>query len=560
MANRRLKDIPPSGGAPAAPATRASRAATPADAVPAGVVSANALHDRIEVLTRELNQAREQAAQFREIAELATDIISRHAPDGVCTYVSPSSARVMGYAPDEIIGSALADKIHPDDLPAFSVEMARLRGGGESSTVRFRFFSKRHNDYVWFEANLRSIRDQHGVLEGFHSIAREITARKRNEDALAESEARFRLLAEHASDIISRTRPEGEIIYVSPSVHALLGYAPEELVGTLAQDLIEPDDVPGAVEARAALLATGESSPVIHRLRRRDGQSVWVETTRRPVVDPTTGEVIEIHAVSRDVSARIQAERELSELAAMKSDFVALVSHELRAPLTNMMGSVELLQHEASNVPESARRALAVLAAQMERLRQLVETILDVSRLDAGQLPLNIGPAPVDIAVARALETLPASDAASIEVDVAPSMPFAWADETYLAQVIANLLSNALKYGEPPVRLAASSNGDHLVITVTDTGHGVSAADQERLFEPFFRSSHGASSASGYGLGLYFARRLLEAQGGTISVESPVPVHLDARVGIRDQPGARFTVRIPAARVPAPCDGPRGSQ
>jgi PAS domain S-box-containing protein len=491
-------------------------------------------------LERALIATRQREAMFREIAEQASDIISRHAPDGVCTYVSPAVTVVLGYDPDELEGRNLGDLIHPQDLPAFAAEVEALRAGAEPRTVRYRFRSKRTGGYVWFETKLRAIRDALGSLDGFHAVAREITARKRAEDALRESEARFRLLAEHASDVISRTTADGRILYVSPSCEQVLGYRPEELLGRLAQDLIEPDDFPGAAEARATLLETGEGTPVTHRLRHRDGRAVWVETTRHVLRDDNTGEVIEIQAVSRDVSSRVRAEREARELNAMKSDFVALVSHELRAPLTNMVGSIELLRHDASRMPEGAQRTLGVLATQTARLQRLVETVLDVSRLDAGELPLTLGPAPIDVAVRQALEMFAGETHAPIDVAIEPGLPFAWADETYLTQVIANVIENAIKYGAPPIVVRARSRPPDIEISVTDAGPGIAPPERERLFEAFFRGAD-SGVARGYGLGMYLARRLLERQGGSIEVDSPA--HEDAA-----RPGARFTITLPAAR------------
>src|SRR5690606_2851977 len=196
-----------------------------------------------------------------------------------------------------------------------------------------------------FHTTVAPIHDRGGAIIGVAGVMRDITARIRVEEELRASEARYRLLAENASDMISRHDPDGVFLYASPACRTLLGYAPEELRGTSLARLCHPRDVGRLTRARSALLSAPESGATTFRLRRRDGEYVWVETMARLIRDEETGAALEILAITRDVTARRQAEanarrlireraaRAAAEAAARRSAFLADASRELYSSL-----------------------------------------------------------------------------------------------------------------------------------------------------------------------------------------------------------------------------------
>lgn len=242
-----------------------------------------------------------------------------------------------------------------------------------------------------------------------------------------------------------------------------------------------------------------------------------------------------------------RANAELQQLDQMKSDFVALVSHELRAPLTALNGGLELALQQADALPPAARRTLEVMSRESERLTRFVQTILDLSRLEAGKLTLTLGPVAVLPLLQRAAEAALSAPNGHRPVrwDVPRDLPPLWADETYLEEIIRNLVRNADKYSLPgqPICIAARVSDSHIHLSVTDYGPGIPAEMQGRVFERFYRGQGGESAAPGWGLGLYFARKLTEAQGGQLSLRSPARAAADA-------PGAEFTVSLPIADSP----------
>jgi len=213
---------------------------------------------------------------------------------------------------------------------------------------------------------------------------------------------------------------------------------------------------------------------------------------------------------------------ELQELGRLKTEFVTLVSHELRAPLTNIRAGVELLLAAHPDLGQGVREQLNLVAVETERLGSFVEAILDLSALEAGRFPLHCAPTDLTAAVERVvarLRTQPGG--ADVVVDMPASLPMVWGDERAVDSVLFHVLDNALKYapgGE--IRVQAGPQPGRVQITVTDHGPGIPPEERQRVFEMFHRLDvRDAREVYGHGLGLHLARRLLEAMGGGIRAE-----------------------------------------
>ena len=239
------------------------------------------------------------------------------------------------------------------------------------------------------------------------------------------------------------------------------------------------------------------------------------------------------------------ANAELQQLDQMKSDFVALVSHELRAPLTVLNGGLELALQQTDALPSAARRTLEAMSRESERLTRFVQTILDLSRMEAGKLTLTLGPVAALPLLQQAVEAALPDGHRPVHWGVPHDLPPLWADETYLDEIVRNLVRNADKYSPPgrPIHIAARAADDCVCLRVTDHGPGLPPEMQERIFERFYRGRPDESAGPGWGLGLYFARKLAEAQGGQVTLRSPVFADPAA-------PGAEFTLTLPVADSP----------
>ena len=241
------------------------------------------------------------------------------------------------------------------------------------------------------------------------------------------------------------------------------------------------------------------------------------------------------------------ANEELKKVDQLKSDFVSLVSHELRGPLTTLNGGIELVLHNMEKMPPESRRVFEVMEHESKRLTRFVQAILDVSRLNAGKLVVNPGPVAISPLLKRAVEIVFMGADRMVELEDSDNLSPIWADEIYLEKILCNLLSNAQKYSpaEKPITITNKSKNEHIEISVIDHGPGIPGDMQTRIFERFERLERGDSiSIKGWGLGLYFAKALTEAQGGTLSVKSPVH-------NSQEFPGTAFTLVFPlAAEVP----------
>ena len=235
-----------------------------------------------------------------------------------------------------------------------------------------------------------------------------------------------------------------------------------------------------------------------------------------------------------------QANQDLQKLDEMKSDFVSLVSHELRAPLTTLNGGLEMALQEG-DLPPKTRHILDVMAEESRRLTQFVQTILDVSQLDAGHIILNLGPIAVRPLLERAAASVLIEDKRTVKWQIQPDLPPLWADEIYFEEIVRNLLTNADKYSPPdaPIEIAAYIANHCLEVAVTDYGTGIPEDKKKRIFARFERIERGDKVAHrGWGLGLYFASALAQAQGGRLTLKSPVRQHAQ-------YPGSCFIITLP---------------
>jgi signal transduction histidine kinase len=252
----------------------------------------------------------------------------------------------------------------------------------------------------------------------------------------------------------------------------------------------------------------------------------------------------QIEAFNVDLERRIQvrtdelaqANEKLRQLDRLKSDFVSMVSHELRAPLTNIQGGLELVLSSEDLCPP-VQNNLTIIQSEVKRLIRLVQRILDVSVIESGQLTLNLGPIALRPLLRQVIEHVALSNKIHpIQLDIPPQAHLATADEERLTDIVTSLLQNAIKYSPDggEIRVALRFDNDFAYISVKDHGVGISPDDISHLTEKFYRG-HLSSHSHGYGLGLYFVNELIKAQGGRLTIESE---------GIRGK-GSTVTFTVP---------------
>jgi PAS domain S-box-containing protein len=406
-------------------------------------------------------------------------------------------------------------------------------------------------------------------VAAFQRQRRAILAKVVEAGAAAErSEARYRLLAESALDIIAHSDLDGQMTYISPASRAILGYEPDEMLGARYLKILHQDDraaIRHVVETQRNC-PKGVTAPpaetVEYRAFRKDGQMIWLESRPTLACDPVTGEPTGITDIIRDVTARKRLEMDLraaraeaEQAAAVKGEFLANMSHELRTPLTAVIGFANLLGDEPG-LSQRGRRYVDRIATGGRTLLATINDILDFSRLEQGRITLNPRQVAITDLVSEVLEML-APDAAAKNLvlrtvgdEVAP--PQLHMDPERVRQVLLNLVGNAVKFTEVgEVRLETDYDVElgRLRVSVTDTGPGVRAEDQALIFARFAQIDAALTREhGGTGLGLAISRGLIELMGGDIGVESTLGQ------------GARFWFEIPAQTGPShdEADAPEG--
>jgi PAS domain S-box-containing protein len=498
-------------------------------------------HRQVITIVRDITEQRdaELALQrseehYRRITENSSDVASILDARGVSTYHSPSIERVLGYRPDELVGTSSFERIHPGDHALCREVLGRMFAEpGTIQTVEFRY---RHRNGSWRTLEVLGRTLLPDSAEGGVIInARDVTERRAAEAALRESEQRFRTVLENASDITSELAPDGTVLYESPAMERVLGHRVEEMVGLNAFDFVHPDDLPATTGAFQQLLVeVGVPQRVEFRFRHRDGS--WRILEAVGTAQMTEGEVRSIIINSRDVTERKRFEDELRRAKVeaesanrAKSEFLSRMSHELRTPMNSILGFAQLLERKPL-APDEQRGVEHILKGG-RHLLNLINEVLDIARIEANRQQLSLEPVRAGSVVREALNLIrPVAAQRGCRLEDAPHIPdlHVRADHQRLTQVLLNLLSNAVKYNRPGGsagivwELAGTDGEPRLRIGVRDTGPGIPAANLERVFEPFERLDAESSGEEGTGLGLALSRRLVEAMGGSLEVESRV--------------------------------------
>lgn len=310
-------------------------------------------------------EARDLAERYRMLVENASDMIFRLDRDLVRTYVSPASTEILGYAPEELVGRKASMMAHAGEAETVAQTYTDVLNGLERTDVTSRI---RHKDgrWLWIEVNLRALRDP-GTNEvtGILGALRDVSQRKHAEELVAESEARFRMLAENTADLVTHVDATGKRIFASPAARDLLGYAPEELIGGQPLDLAYPDDRP-LLDAMLEKLAEGRpAESVQYRARRKDGVYRWIEATGRPL-GPERGYILAL----RDIDRRKQAEDEL-EAAVLRLN--ALANSDGLTGLANRRRFDETLAREVSRAARTGA-SISLLLADVDHFKTYNDT------------------------------------------------------------------------------------------------------------------------------------------------------------------------------------------
>jgi PAS domain S-box-containing protein len=339
-------------------------------------------------------------------------------------------------------------------------------------------------------------------------------------------------IVDSSDDAIIGKTLDGTIISWNEGAERIYGYTADEVVGKSIEILV-PRDRADELPVIFQRIRRGEriSHYQTERLR-KDGERLKISVTISPVRDET-GAIVGASAIARDIT---EQDRAVQEALRRRDDFISIATHELRTPLTTVYARLQLAERRVGRPgydAEAFRQDLAIVRKGADKLRTLVDRLLDISRIRSGRIGLDRAPTDV-IALARAV-VLELAETTGREIVVsgpASSLDLVNVDAVRIEEVLTNIIENATKYGaaDRPIEIELAEETTGIRIAVSDRGPGVPIEERERIFEPFHRASAGTP---GVGLGLHIAREVVHLHGGSLTVEE------------RTGGGATFVLTLP---------------
>jgi PAS domain S-box-containing protein len=475
----------------------------------------------------------------------------RSRPDGKMVRANAALVRLNGYASEAELLAGVHDiarewYVEPTRRAEFS---RQLEAEGRVVAFVSEVFRHRTRERIWISENAHVVRDAEGRPRYYEGTVEEITERVHTEQALQRSEARLQQLVALIPGAVFRVAVADDgrhhYTFMSEGVRALYGVTPEEALrdSNALTRRRHPEDTTDVAERERALRER-RARDVEIRVRLDDGSEKWVQVISAPAPAEDGHEVrvgVLFDITERKEAEALRLERDRAAAADLaKTQFLSRVSHELRTPLNAVLGFGQLLELEPGGGERQAGWVGQLLASG-RHLLALLDDILDLSSVQSGELPLEPESVPLGPLVEEAVTMLAAAAqeaGVAVRVDIAAEHDLVVrADRRRLRQVTANLLSNAIKYNRPggSVRLHAERDADAVCLHVTDSGAGLDAEQQARLFRPFERLGAQRSAVPGTGLGLALSRQLAEAMDGSLSVRS------------RPGAGSTFSVCLPRA-------------
>ena len=452
--------------------------------------------------------------------------------NGICTFVNRTAARILGHAPDALVGRNMHETAHhtrPDGspYPGSDSPLVQAARAGTSCRVSSDVFWRKDGTSVPVEYSSVPMVEG-GATVGAVVTFRDITARKRREEALRSSEERYRTLATYSPVGIFQSDKTGARVYHNDQWCRMTGMSAERAAGDGWLEALHPDDRARVLAAWDKVRNEGGSDELEYRFVRPTGEAVWV-LGRTVALTGATGAPDGYIGIVADISALKRAQEAAEAATRAKSEFLANMSHEIRTPMNGVIGMTDLVLE--TDLTAEQRECIGLVKSSADALLTVINDILDFSKIEAGKLDLDPLPFSVRDVVGDTLKALAGrAHAKGLELacDASADVPDLLVGDAHrLRQVLTNLVGNAVKFterGEVVVRFERTAEpGDsiRLRFSVSDTGIGIPADKLRSVFEPFTQADGSTTRKyGGTGLGLTICYRLVELMGGRVWAES----------------------------------------
>jgi PAS domain S-box-containing protein len=476
--------------------------------------------------------------------------------DGRFSYTNPAYSKITGYTPSELRKMTIGSLMAPEDKKANALLKQQMLSREIPGYILEKRYIRKDGSRVWVKSSVSLNYDNDGNPLHLVGLTEDIDERHKAEEALKESEARFRFMAEYMPPKVYTATPKGVIDYLSPQWMTYTGISSNEMNYEEWNHAVHPDDLKANVASWNLSVRTGKPYYFEQRLRRADGTYRWHVNRAHPMRDSEghiikwIGSATDIEELrqSRDLKTRLQTLAEQREqLIAMntsKDEFIMLASHQLRTPATGVKQYLGLLLEGFSDpITASQRATLQAAYDSNERQLKIVDDLLRVARVDAGQILLTKTSCDLVACIRDVIaeqRSIFSGRKQKIIFKPAQRAATTLADVELLLVVFENLLDNASKYSFEGTTTTIELRKDHgfFHIQFKDSGVGISKDDQQKLFQKFSRIINPLSdTASGTGLGLYWARKIIDLHGGTLDVVS------------KPARGSTFSIVLPISRA-----------
>ncbi|MCB0322838.1 MAG: PAS domain S-box protein [Bdellovibrionales bacterium] len=478
---------------------------------------------------------------FRSIFHLAGSGKAQFDPfTGRFIRVNERFAEILGYSDEELQDLTDAEITHPEDRAEDQRRIALVVAGSERHWTSEKRYLRKDGLSRWVLVTGTVVRDDDGTPRFAVATTQDITARRLAEEGLRESDERFRALADSMSQLAWMADHLGEATWYNKRWYDFTGATPEECRGAGWEKFQHPDHLPRVKAHIEQCAVRGEQWEDTFPLRRHDGEYRWFLSRAAPLRDET-GNVVRWIGTNTDITDQMELERNLKEADQRKNEFLAMLAHELRNPLAPIRTAIDLMLLQSDSPGEPLR----IMDGQVKHLVRLVDDLLDVSRITRGKVDLRLEKLKLRTCLEKVLLVLePALKKREMQLSVDLPEQALWVegDSIRMAQVFENLISNAIKYGEPGGRIsvvAAKERGE-AVLRITDDGIGIDPDFLPKVFDLFSQATRSFDrTQGGLGIGLTIVRRLVELHGGSIVAESDGLGH-----------GSSFVVRLPLVAPP----------
>ncbi len=513
----------------------------------------------------------ESEEKYRTLISQLPDYVIVHR-DGIVLYVNDATSHVLGYTNEELIGSHVLDFVSDEDKDTIIRFMQQRIAGKEIPEYEIRI-KKKDNTYrtVTVRASLISF----GGKRTFLTVLTDLSDRKSAEDQVLKSELKYRRLIEQLNEGIWITDKNGMTIFVNTRMQDILHYSGIEIVGKPYASFVSPDQIPFLLEKfECRRKGLAERYPLTFVTR--DGKKVYTEVSATPSLD-SEGNISGSFAVVTDVTRRKETEMQLEKytqdletktkeletardqlceinedldriirertdqvmnLLRQKDEFIMQLGHDLRTPLTPILGLLPDLIHEEKDVLN--RQALRIIRQNVKFIQDIADKSLKLARMNSFDINPEIEPVEIRSEISGMVSTHATELVhAGITIhNIVPADLKIAADKILFHELIENLISNGIKYINRPdgfIIFHATLEGDMIQITVQDNGNGLRIDETEKIFDVFYKSDDSRHDKSSTGLGLSICKRIVENHGGTIRAESPGPGQ-----------GTSFIIMLPA--------------